>query len=47
MRNTIYFKWFMDSLSESDKNEFNQMSIINQKNWYIQYLENHYEPKTK
>ena len=47
MKNTIYFKWFMDSLSESDKEQYNQMSINQQKDWYIMYLENHFGERTE
>lgn len=42
MRNTIYFKYFINSLSEDDKIEYGKMSINQQKDWYISYLENHY-----
>ena len=39
MRNTIYFKQLQQSLSESDKEQYRQMSINQQKDWYIMYLE--------
>lgn len=42
MKNTVYFKWFMDSLSESQRKEYRQMSINQQKDWYISYLESHF-----
>jgi len=45
MRNTIYYKWFIDSLREDQKNDYNQMSINQQKDWYISYLEAHYGNK--
>jgi len=45
MRNTIYFKRFQQSLSESDKQEYRQMSINQQKDWYIMYLENNFKSK--
>jgi len=47
MRNTVYYKWFINSLSKSDKHEYDQMSINQQKDWYIMYLENHYSVKKK
>lgn len=50
MRNTIYFKWFIKSLKEkggSFIDDYNQMSVNQQKDWYISYLENHFELKTK
>lgn len=43
MRDNIYHKWFMDSLSDSQKKEYGQMSINQQKDWYIGYLESHYK----
>lgn len=45
MRNTVYFRWFMESLSESQKQEYNGMSINQQKDWYISYLEAHFSVK--
>jgi hypothetical protein len=42
MRNTIYYKWFIESLTEQQKKEYSEMSINQQKDWYISYLENHY-----
>ncbi len=47
MRNTIYFKWFMESLRDDQKKDYRDMSINQQKDWYISYLENHYSSKTK
>ena len=47
MKNNIYFKWFMDSLSENQKKDYRQMSINQQKDWYINYLESHYQPIKK
>jgi hypothetical protein len=44
MRNTIYFKWFMESLSDEQKKEYNSYSINQQKDWYIAYLERHFLP---
>jgi len=35
----------MDSLSESQKIEYREMSINQQKDWYISYLESHYLAK--
>ena len=43
MRNTIYYKWFTERMSESDKKQYRQMSINQQKDWYIMYLEDHYQ----
>jgi hypothetical protein len=40
MKNNIYFRTFYNNLSESDKKEYNQMSLNQQKDWYISYLEN-------
>ena len=45
MRNTIYYKWFQESLNESQQKDFRDMSINQQKDWYISYLENHYSSK--
>ena len=42
MRNTIYFKWFMESLTENQKSEYNNMSMNQQKDWYIMYLESYF-----
>ena len=47
MRNTIYFKWFMESLREDQKKDYHEMSINQQKDWYISYLEDHYESKKR
>lgn len=47
LRKTIYFKWFMDSLSDSDKEQYRQMSINQQKDWYISYLEDHYKARVE
>lgn len=46
-RNTIYFKWFMESLSTDQQKEYSEMSINQQKDWYISYLENHYSTKSE
>lgn len=43
MKNTIYYKWFIESLTEAQKVEYKEMSINQQKDWYISYLENHYK----
>ena len=45
MKDNIYFKWFMESLPEAMKKEYRAMSINQQKDWYITYLENHYSAK--
>jgi hypothetical protein len=48
MKNTIYYKWFIEGLNEQQQKEFRDMSINEQKDWYISYLENHYSViKTK
>lgn len=47
MRDTIYFKWFIESLRADQIKDFREMSINQQKDWYIRYLEDHYEPKKK
>ena len=41
----IYFKWFWESLRDDQKKDFRDMSINEQKNWYISYLESHYSVK--
>ena len=46
-QDNIYFKWFWQSLREDQKNDYNEMSINQQKDWYISYLEDHYQPKPK
>lgn len=45
MRDTIYFRWFLESLSQEDKKQYRDMSINQQKDWYINYLEKHYQAK--
>lgn len=47
MRDNIYFRWFWKSLSESQKKDYQEMSLNQQKDWYISYLEDHYEPKKR
>lgn len=47
MRDNIYFKWFMNSLREDQKKDYREMSINQQKDWYINYLEDHYKVKKK
>ena len=47
MRNTIYYKWFVESLTEQQQKEFRDMSINQQKDWYISYLERHYSTEKK
>ena len=37
----------MDSLSEDQKKDYRNMSINQQKDWYINYLEDHYRVKHK
>ncbi len=46
MKNNIYFKWFMESLREDQKKDYQQYSLNEQKNWYIGYLEDHYSVKS-
>lgn len=45
MSTSIYFKWFQESLTDEQKKEYREMSINQQKDWYISYLENHYSSK--
>jgi len=45
VRNTPYFRWFQASLTESQIKDYREMSLNQQKDWYISYLENHYEVK--
>jgi hypothetical protein len=47
MKNTIQFKWFIESLTDQQKKDYNEESINNQKDWYISYLENHYTSKNE
>ena len=48
MRNTIYYKWFIERMDEQKRKEYRDMSINGQKDAYIAYLENHYTvSKTK
>ena len=39
----MYFRWFWKSLREDQKMDYHQMSINQQKDWYITYLESHYQ----
>jgi hypothetical protein len=39
MRNTVYFKWFLESLTEDQKKEYSDMGMNQQKDWYISFLE--------
>ena len=43
MRSTVYFKWFMDSLTEVQQLEYRQSSINMQKDWYISWLEKFFD----
>jgi len=46
MRNTIYYKWFLESLSEEQRNNYIQeLSINQQKDFYISYLESNFSLK--
>lgn len=47
MKDNIYFKWFMQSLRPDQKKDYREMSINQQKDWYITYLEDHCSAKTK
>lgn len=47
MRNSIYFRWFMESLRPDQVKDYNSYSINEQKNWYISYLEERYGGKEK
>ena len=42
-RNTVYYRWFIKSLRPDQVEDYNQMSINQQKDWYISYLESHYK----
>ena len=42
MKNNIYFRWFWASLSENKKKDYREMSLNQQKDWYISYLESNY-----
>lgn len=42
MRNTVYYKWFINSLTDQQKVDYRNRSINQQKDWYISYLESHY-----
>lgn len=46
-RNSIYFNWFLKDLRKDQLEDFNQRSINMQKDWYIRYLENHYNPSKR
>lgn len=39
MKNTIYYKWFIESLRDDQLKDYREMSINQQKDWYISYLE--------
>lgn len=45
MRDNFYFRSFMRSLSKDQQKEYRDMSINQQKDWYISFLENHYQVK--
>jgi hypothetical protein len=47
MRNSICFKWFWESLRDDQKKDYSEMSINQQKDWYISYLESHYNVQPK
>lgn len=42
MRNTVYYKWFKDSLRPDQLKDYDQYSINMQKDWYISWLESKY-----
>ena len=44
-QDNIFFKWFWESLREDQKKDYRDMSINQQKDWYISYLESHYSVK--
>lgn len=46
MRDNYYFRSFIKSLSEDQKADYRERSINQQKDWYISYLENHFQPNT-
>jgi hypothetical protein len=45
MRNTVYFKWFLESLREDQKKEYSDMSMNQQKDWYISFLEKFFDAR--
>lgn len=45
MKNTIYFKYFTESLSEKQKEEYREMSINQQKDLYIAFLETFFDSR--
>lgn len=45
MRNSPYYRWFIASLTEQQLKDYREYSIDQQKDWYISYLERHYEVK--
>lgn len=47
MRNTVYYTWFIKSLTKEQKEDYQQRSINQQKDWYISYLEAHFDPSWK
>lgn len=47
MRNTVYYKWFKDSLRPDQVKDYDQMSLNQQKDWYISYLEDHFGERTE
>ena len=39
MSNSIYFKWFVQAMNTEKAKEYSEMSINQQKDMYIKYLE--------
>jgi hypothetical protein len=42
MSNSIFYKYFIDSLRDDQLKDYSQYSINQQKDWYITYLEAHF-----
>ncbi len=45
MRDNIYYRWFKKSLRDDQEKDYREMSINQQKDWYISYLEEHFDAK--
>jgi hypothetical protein len=44
-QDNIFFKWFWQSLRPDQQKDYQELSINQQKDWYISYLETHYSAK--
>lgn len=46
MRDSIYFRWFMKDLKRDHLiNDYREMSINQQKDWYINWLEKYFDSR--